>query len=167
MSILRDLGGLRGEIPRGSVKVTGVAYRHGHKCITREETPHPPPCGPPSPRGEGGRRRRAGEGSLSTPLDFDGALQRLPDPCASCIHNVNNEDYENILSNNNKMKTKQHKLNDNSTIWPLTRISHHKSGRAGIYRLRKNIPPRIITPAPKAPPLLNQEGSDQRTPLLR
>jgi hypothetical protein len=30
----------------------------------------------PSPRGEGARRRRAGEGSLSTPLDFDGALPR-------------------------------------------------------------------------------------------
>jgi hypothetical protein len=28
----------------------------------------------PSPRGEGARRRKAGEGSLSTPLDFDGAL---------------------------------------------------------------------------------------------
>jgi hypothetical protein len=27
----------------------------------------------PSPRREGARRRRAGEGSLSTPLDFDGA----------------------------------------------------------------------------------------------
>ena len=55
----------------------------------------------------------------------------------------------------------------------LIRISLHGwmfigvAGRGGLKRLRKNIPPRIITPAPKAPPLLNQEGSDQRTPLLR
>jgi len=38
---------------QGSVKVMGVAYRHGHKCITGEVTPHPPPCGPPSPQGRG------------------------------------------------------------------------------------------------------------------
>jgi hypothetical protein len=37
--------------PQGSVKVAGVAYRYGHACITRDETPHPPPCGPPSPQG--------------------------------------------------------------------------------------------------------------------
>jgi len=29
----------------------------------------------PSPRGEGTRGRRAGEGFLSTPLEFDGALK--------------------------------------------------------------------------------------------
>ena len=40
--------------PQGSVKVAGVAYRYGHACITRDETPHPPPCGPPSPEGRGG-----------------------------------------------------------------------------------------------------------------
>ena len=39
--------------PQGSVKVAGVTYFWGHECITCEETPHPPPCGPPSPQGRG------------------------------------------------------------------------------------------------------------------
>jgi hypothetical protein len=41
---------------------------------------------------------------------------------------------------------------------PLGRISSHRS-RTGLNRLRKNYPRRTTTPAPKAPPLLNQEGS--------
>ena len=41
----------------------------------------------------------------------------------------------------------------------LARISHPDSGRAGLYTLRKNCPRRTTTPAPEAPPLLNQEGS--------
>jgi hypothetical protein len=42
---------------------------------------------------------------------------------------------------------------------PLARISHHDSGRTGLYRLPKNCLRRTTTLAPKAPPLLNQEGS--------
>ena len=39
---------------QGSVKVAGVAYLHGHECITREETPHPSALrSPPLPKGEG------------------------------------------------------------------------------------------------------------------
>ncbi len=47
---------------QGSVKVAGVAYIDGHEYVTREETPHPRFAG------------RGGEGSLSAPSDFDGAL---------------------------------------------------------------------------------------------
>jgi len=36
-----------------SVKVAGVACVHGHDCISREETPRPPPCSSPSPQGRG------------------------------------------------------------------------------------------------------------------
>jgi hypothetical protein len=72
---------------QGSAKVAGVAYHHGHECIAAKKplTPRlavpPLPNGEgeksksqPSPRGEGARRRRTGEWSLSTLLDFDGAL---------------------------------------------------------------------------------------------
>src|SRR5271157_6062154 len=64
----------RGGAGQGSVKV-----RRGMK-----KTPHPPPCGPPSPRGRGGTARRWVRGrfvdTISIALeacytrDFDGAL---------------------------------------------------------------------------------------------
>src|SRR5271157_716605 len=71
-------------IPGGSVKAPGVANLPSYACITYDETPHPPPCGPPSPqgrgieirittlnRGERGDRKAVGEGSFRRPSDFD------------------------------------------------------------------------------------------------
>jgi hypothetical protein len=40
-------------VGQDSVKVQGPVRRQSHEGIIREETPHPPPCGPPSPPGEG------------------------------------------------------------------------------------------------------------------
>src|SRR5271157_596218 len=66
---------------RGSVKAPDVAYLQSYGYITHEGTPHPPPCGPPSPQwrgieiriealspGERGDRKAVGEGSISSPV---------------------------------------------------------------------------------------------------
>src|SRR5271157_3597385 len=70
---------------QGSVKVPRVEYLESYGYITHEGTPHPPPCGPPSPRGRGGTARRWVRGrfvdTISIALeacytrDFDGALE--------------------------------------------------------------------------------------------
>jgi hypothetical protein len=73
----------------GSVKVAGVACLHRHDSITREESPHPPPCGPASPQdrgieikitalswGRGGPTDEVGEGTFSSRFAFDGTLDR-------------------------------------------------------------------------------------------
>jgi hypothetical protein len=39
-----------------------------------------------------------------------------------------------------------------------------RTGRAGLYRLRKSADLQITTPALGAPPLLNQEGSFKNSP---
>ena len=55
MEVFADGSWIKGNEDKfqGSVKVAGARYLRGHECITREETPHPPPCGPPSPQGRG------------------------------------------------------------------------------------------------------------------
>jgi hypothetical protein len=73
--------------PQGSVKVPGDTPFQSGESGTRKETPHPPPCGPPSPLargkqiktialslGERGDRKAVGEGAFPVPSDFDGTL---------------------------------------------------------------------------------------------
>ena len=41
------------QLCQGPIKVPGVAYPQSYARITYEDTPHSPPCGPPSPHGRG------------------------------------------------------------------------------------------------------------------
>jgi hypothetical protein len=66
--------------PQGPVKVLASACSQCYESLIRKETPHPPPCGSPSPQGRGflfdlislslgerGDRKAVGEGSLASP----------------------------------------------------------------------------------------------------
>ena len=58
-------------------------------------------------------------------------------------------------------------------VYFFTRSPARGTSSAGLYRVRENASQqltamlRVTTPAPKAPPLLNQEGSSLTAPLLR